>query len=461
MKRILPILLLIAAIAILSGTIFYLTKEPASENEQIDVLAATPSPLAVLIDQSEHPAVEVELNNNGQPITYIYDSQSKLYKAKDYDSRLSFDQTLLGNLFGACTRLVSRKVVDAALTDLSIYGLDSPSCTVSILYADGQRHALQIGAHSPLNDGYYGLMDDEPAVQLLLSYDTELFQKSLKDYRSFTLFHSLGEDAEAYSLTVRKLLIDRGEAGKLVVFRAPDSANGEVHDVQILEPVVVNGSEYDFSQKIIQPLLSLSNAKLELVEDLPENPAQYGLDKPCVLYVRDDGGETRLLIGNNDGDRTYIMRDNVPAVLSVKTSALRFLTLDYAQIMDRLVWLYNVDQVQSLTIERGESLYVLKVEDNGKRFLLNGASVETEAGRAIYRAAISLQYTDRAEREETNHEAECTLTLLMKNGQSTCLSLYALNERHLGVERDGEWSGFYISKSGLQELDGALRKAQQ
>lgn len=459
MKRIFPVLLLVVVIALLCGTIFLLQKEPAPIEEPTVQTAATPLPLTVLIDQQEQPAVEVCLEQDDQTVTYVYDAQSQVYKAKGYDDRLLFDQTMLGNLFGSCNRLVSRKVIDAAPEDLSVYGLDAPVCTVSALYADGQRHVLRIGAHSPLNDGYYGLLDDEPAVQLLLSYDTELFQKTLKDYRSYSLFHSLGDDAEAYSLTVRELLIDRGEAGRLSIYREPDSANGDVHDIQIIEPVTVGGNEYDFSQKVITPLLSLSNAKLELVEDLPQDMAAYGLDAPRILYIRDDAGKTRLLIGKEENGRTYLMREAVPAVMSVKTSALRFLELDYAQIMDRLVWLYNIDRVQSLTIQRGSQKHVLEVQNGGKSFLLNGTAVDTEAGRGVYRAAISLQYTDRAERDEAMHTAECTLTLLMRDGQTASLALYALNERHLGVELDGEWSGFYISKSGLQAIDDALEKA--
>ena len=108
------------------------------------------------------------------------------------------------------------------------------------------------------------------------------------------------------------------------------------------------------------------------MEDNPDDLARYVLDTPQTLLVRDDGGQTRLLIGGEEDGRTYVMRDGIPAVLSVKTRALAFMELDYAQVMDRLVWLYSIDQAQSLTVERQGRTDVLEVR-GGTGFWFNGA----------------------------------------------------------------------------------------
>lgn len=451
MKKWLPIGAALLAIAILITGIALLKQSPAPPTEP----QATPLPVLVLLDKADAAPVQVTLSSESETAAYVYNPHNGLYAASAYDERLAFDQAALSRLFTSLTRLVSRKKIEEAPQDLKLYGLDAPVCTVEALYQDGSRHRLQIGSRSPLEDGYFGMLDEDPAVYLLLTYDVESFLKRLYDYRSYSLFHTLGEDAEYYALTVRELLIDLGDAQRLHLFRPADGANGEVHSIQIDEPVTVTGDEYAFYQKVISPLFSLNGAKLVLVEDNPADLAQYGLDAPSTLLLRDDGGETRLVIGGEREGRTYLMREGVPAVLSVKTGALAFLKLDYSQIMDRLVWLYTINQVQSLTIARAGQTDVLEVQ-GGKRFTLNGAAVEEEKGRAIYRSAISLMYEDRAEETAAHGQPECTLTLAMLDGTQTSLSLYALNERQLEVARDGIATGFYINKSGLRAILEAL-----
>lgn len=53
-------------------------------------------------------------------------------------------------------------------------------------------------------------------------------------------------------------------------------------------------------------------------------------------------------------------------------------------------------------------------------------------------------------------DPECVLTITMLDGTRNCLALYALNERHLEVARDGVTTGFYLNKSGLSDIIRAL-----
>lgn len=457
MKRALPLLLALVVVVALLGTMYALKTAPAPE---APAPTATPAPvvtLQVLVDQEASPAVEVTLETGGEATTYVYDAQQQLYKAKGYDDRLPFDQVALGNLFGSCSRLVSRKVVDEQPQDLSTYGLDNPTAIITAKYGDGASHVIRLGAASPLEDGYFGQLDDSPSVQLLLGYDADLFTQKLFDFRTYSLFHPLGDDAEEYALTVRELAFDLGGEGELAFHRGPDGAGDVPPTIEITRPVEVLGDEYAFYQKVITPLFSLKNARLQLVEDLPQDLARYGLDVPNTLWLKDDGGSTRLLIGSeNEEGRTYLMREDVPAVLSVKSSALSFLKLDYSVVMDRLVWLFNIAEANTLTVELNGNRQVLEIVDKGAAFRLNGADIAADLGRALYRSAISLQYDDRTEESALDTPPVCTLTFAMHNGDTHTLSLHALNERHLEVVRDGESTGFYVNKSALEQISAAL-----
>lgn len=456
MKRWLPIAGALAAVLVLLGAMYLLRQEPARTPEATQQAEPTPLPMHVLLDAGDTQPELISIDCGGETAEYAFDQEQGAYAAVGYDRRLAFDQDALGRLFDSCSRLVSRKIIDEKPGDLSVYGLDEPMSTVSIAYPDGESREILVGARSPLEDGYFGMLDGDPAVYLLLTYDVESFTKPLADYRTLSLFHDLGDDAENYALSVRELVIEHPQAQRVRFFRPADGADGEVYGIEILEPVEVGGDEYAFYQKVVSPIFSLRNAKLQLVEDLPDDLARYGLETPAsTLLLRDDNGETRLLIGGEEDGRTYLMREGIPAVLSVKSSALSFLALDYAQVMDRLVWLYSIEQVDRLTVSYGGRTDVLEVR-GGTGFWFNGERVDDETGRALYRNAISLTYDDRAPQTAADGTPVCELTFTLLDGRETSLALFALNERHLEVVRDGESTGFYVNKSGLSDIVSAL-----
>lgn len=453
MKKWVSVAAALAAVLVLLG-VMHLLKAPAPEPVETQTQPETTvQPMRVLLDTQGQAPELVTIAVDGETVSYAPDGEG--YAAVNYDDRLAFDQEGLGRLFTSLMRLVSRKTIDEAPESLSVYGMDEPVSVVTARYRDGSHHEVRVGARSPLEDGYYGMLDDDPAIYLLPTYDVESFLKKRADYRAYSLFHEFGDDAENYALSVRELLIDRGDEGRTRFLRPADGADGQVYGIEIHEPVRVAGDEYAFCQQVIKPLFSLKRARLELAEDLPNDLSRYGLDAPATLFVKDDNGKTRLLIGTEQNGRTYLMREGVPAVLSVKSSALAFLALDYAQVMDRLVWLYPITEVDSLTVERAGRTDVLEVR-SGAGFWFNGARVEDETGRALYRSAISLMYEDRAAETVMHSEPECTLIFTMLSGEQTSLALYALNERHLEVARNGQTTGFYINKGGLGDIVSAL-----
>ncbi|MCI6041026.1 MAG: DUF4340 domain-containing protein [Clostridiales bacterium] len=455
MKRWLPVAGALVAVLALLGVMYVLRQEPAELPEATLQADPTPLPMYVLLDNAEEQPEQITITCDGKTSAYAFNQLAGTYGAIDYDERLAFNQEELQRLFESCTRLVSRKIIDEKPADLAVYGLDDPISTVTVQYADGNRHEIRVGARSPLEDGYFGMLDADPTVYLLMTYDAESFIKQLPDFRTFSLFHDLGNDAENYALSVQELVID-AEEQKIRFYRPAAGANGEVYGIEILEPVEVAGDEYAFYQKVVNPIFSLRNARLQLVEDLPDDLARYGLETPqATLLLKDDMGKTRLLIGTEEEGRTYLMREGIPAVLSVKSSALSFLTMDYTQVMDRLVWIYNIDQVDSLTVTYGGRTDTLEVR-GGTGFWFNGTPVDEETGRELYRCVISLTYDDRASETAIEETPACEMTFSLLDGSKTSLALYALNERHFEVVRDGQSTGFYINKSYLTNIAKAL-----
>ncbi len=62
----------------------------------------------------------------------------------------------------AATQVTSLQVLSGVQLDLNVVGLDKPMYTMSFKFTDGSSHTLQIGAITPIQDGYYTSLDGGP-----------------------------------------------------------------------------------------------------------------------------------------------------------------------------------------------------------------------------------------------------------------------------------------------------------
>lgn len=61
----------------------------------------------------------------------------------------------------AATQITALQVISTVDADPSIFGLDAPSLTITIGFADGKTHILEIGDSTPTNSGYYARLDND------------------------------------------------------------------------------------------------------------------------------------------------------------------------------------------------------------------------------------------------------------------------------------------------------------
>ena len=82
MKRTLPVLLAVLAIAVLLSMMHFLQNAPRAAAPDSAVSTDITMPLHVLVDKEDAPAMEVVLSHRGETVTYVQDAQ--VYKAKGY-----------------------------------------------------------------------------------------------------------------------------------------------------------------------------------------------------------------------------------------------------------------------------------------------------------------------------------------------------------------------------------------
>lgn len=62
----------------------------------------------------------------------------------------------------AATQVTSLRVLSSVQLDLNVVGLDKPAYTMSFKFKDGSSHKLDVGAATPIQDGYYTSLDGGP-----------------------------------------------------------------------------------------------------------------------------------------------------------------------------------------------------------------------------------------------------------------------------------------------------------
>lgn len=453
MKR--KLILSALVVFLLVGGLFLLRSLPEPVDEPTEEPAFT---LEYLTDREE--PLSVTLIQGDQTQTYTRFLTDGSYGVEDYPTTLKFDQVLLGRLFSSCAKLPSKKTVEQGVKDFDVYGLSQPTVYVEAKFENGDVLQVEVGDRSPLEDGYYGRISGSRDVLLLSTYDVESFERGLYDFREKRLLHDLGEDAEEYALTVQHLRFERHDAGTLDLKRrqvdgVKVSDLDSVPPIELTEPVICEGDEYAFVTRLVQKLFQFRNASPILVQDSPDDLSVYGLDEPERLYLQDETGEIVLLIGRREEDSVYVMQEGTPCVFLIKAGMLDFFYIDYTDVMSKIFWIHNIEQVKELVVVQQGERHTLQTEHAVPRFVFDGREVPEEPARKLFLSAISLMVAGKVE-----SEPECSpvieMAIAYHDGSSYTLELFPMNERYYSVHINGLATGFYCNKKDVDALESAL-----
>ena len=76
----------------------------------------------------------------------------------------------------AATQLSALEILSEVDSDPAIFGLDTPSHVISLEFANGNKHTLEVGDSTPTNSGYYVRLDKDKMMIVDLSGIDSLVQ---------------------------------------------------------------------------------------------------------------------------------------------------------------------------------------------------------------------------------------------------------------------------------------------
>jgi len=379
-----------------------------------------------------------------------------------------YDRSALGMAMMYVTSIYVNSITDAEPKDLAAYGLDTPSVRMTINPFEGEPTTVLLGDIAPVGSSYYAMVEGKPEVYLLGSYVAKYILNTDLDYRTLTLTAYTDVSTE-----IGEVEITRGGEPVLTVYRRTDeeadAAGTLATRYTIKQPVQRDGNDTTIPDSLLTPMAALSATSV--VEDMPQDLSKYGLDKDTtVLKITNvDGTSKKLTLSSDRDGMMYGMIQGINSVYTFTTSDFSFLDVDYKTLLYKLLWLYNITDVQRVELViRGEE-HVLELfdptdeeETAGKVFsgTLDGETVSEENGRRLYTRVLSPTLYDYVESGTTAGAAEYTFRIILDDGTVHTMELAPLNERQYLAILDGESAECYVNVTDLTNLEKAIEKVK-
>ena len=271
MKKSTKLVSAVVVLAVLGGVYVglntYVTKEESTESSE---------------EESKTEVYSVKTDDI-KSLEFIIDKKDTVFEKKD-DSWVKKDetafpvnQTTLDSAASALEKVEADRVLEN-VDDLTEYGLDSPSNSVTVTTDDGTTK-FNIGDENTSTNQYYIAKDDEDSTVYVVSSSTVTpFMNSLYDYAQ-------GEDFPTIdSSTVKKVQVSQDEDSYIL----EENSDGATWDVS------TDGSDKETADTTAAGNVTSGLGSLaydQFTDYNAEVLSKYGLDKPYATITVDYQGE--------------------------------------------------------------------------------------------------------------------------------------------------------------------------
>lgn len=437
-------------------------------------------------------------------LEFIVDKKEVTFEKKD-DSWVKKDetafpvnQTTLDSAASAIETVEADRVLED-VEDLTEYGLDSPSNTVTVDTADGTTK-LNIGDENASTNQYYISKDDDDSTVYVVAADTvSPFMNSLYDYAQ-------GEDFPTIdSSTVKKVqvsedkdsyVLEENSDGATWNVSSDGSSDKESADTTAAGNVTSGLGSFAFDQFVNYDAEDLSKYGLdkpyatitvdyqEEVKDDSTDSTESGendstasesdfesgdsadtdsssedadsktttVDKQLVIYVGDEAGDGSRYV-TVDNKQIYTMStDTLSAVIDKTPSDLWSLIVNYLSVK-------NLDQLQ---VTYGETTSTVNVsretstDDDGNdtetvTYKLNGSDLDETTFTTFYNKLINMTAQKRlTDKYEPDGDAELTAIFTEEDGDTQEVAYYSYDTNYYAAVVDNKV--YLVNKMNVKEL---------
>jgi hypothetical protein len=358
-KRTVAMLVTLGALAVLAGVYAYLRLRPApaateyaeDAKKELSKLDTEKLQKIVLSDRPEGTLTLVKK-----------DGAWALEPARP----VKLDESTVDDLVYSFTALFAERTIEEQPSDLGQYGLVPPKAVARAYLADGTVKTIRLGDETPTGNTYYLQVEGDPAVYSVWMNHGQHFHWKVADLRSKALLASINKD----EITYYKARLRSGQTIEVIEKTPEESTQFQLGFGKYLMIKPYPAPRGVDAEKFDAMLTGIGSIDIgEFVDDSPTDLAAYGLAKPWGdLLVRDKAATLHLLFGADRGsDRVCFQVAGERAVYAVDKYKLDFLDAKPFDLIDKFVFIPNIEDADRLEITAGGATHVFTLARTTKK----------------------------------------------------------------------------------------------
>jgi len=353
--------LLVAAVllAALSGAVWWAKRHPQSAGST----ANTP-PTPKLADISEAAVQQIELKKKDGSIVTV-DRKNGKWTITAPES-LTADQEAVGSILSSLNPLTADSIVEDKPSDVSKYGLTTPSLTVTVKEKAGKTDQFMFGDDVPAGSLVYARSNSHPAVYAVSSSVKSSFDKGVNDLRDKRLL-----TFDSNRLTRLELI-----SGKSDIEFGKNNQN----EWQILKPEPYRADSF----QVEELLRKLADAKMDLSgnsSDFKKANASFANGQRAATAKVSDAAGTQTLEVHKDKDDYYAESSVVKGAYKISADIGKQLEKPIEDFRNKKVFDFGFSEPTKIEVQQGDTAKTY--QKSGQDWKLNGSVMDPGSVQAF------------------------------------------------------------------------------
>lgn len=305
--------------------------------------------------------------DNGKGEVYKLVREKDGWKAENNEAAI-IDSGKAEELIRCASKITATGIADK----VSLNGADKTVQTVEIGLPDGENVEIKFFGENV--DVCFFMVSGDDTVYTLYTSVKDILTEPFDTLRILEVFEDFDDEKnmpETYEFTD----YDKSKIS-LRLKTGYESAKDDKNRYMMTEPYLRSVDDEKFVQQVVVKLSAITRAG-KFVDDNPESPEKYGLDKEsrASLTLGRDGMTSTLYLGKNENGVVYAQMKGQSGVFSIKSTQLEFLSIEPFYLIDSRLLERSFEKINKISITVGSEKINLNrnsLGDGSEWFSLNG-----------------------------------------------------------------------------------------
>ena len=376
----------VVLLAILAGGAWWSQR---NEKEK-EAKGSTDTPKLVSLKDSD--IRQIEIRHRAEPATIIKKDASNRWTMTAPET-LRVDQDVASGVASSFAGLTLDRLVEEKASDLSAFGLQSPTAEISVTANDNKTQRLLVGDETPTGGSFYAKLDGDPRVFAIFSGAKTGVDKTAKDLRDKRLLTFDSEKLTRVSLSKKGETIEFGKnAG---------------NEWQILKPKPLRAD----GGQVEELIRKLKDARMDTAVSDEESKKAAGAFASGTLVgsavVTDNSGTQTLQVRKKGGDY-YAQSTALDGVYKVTSELGEGISKDLNDFRTKKLFDFGFSEPSKIDVRDGTKTY--SFVKSGEKWTLAGKQMDAVSVQALIDKLRDLSATKFVESGYTTPVLDITVT---------------------------------------------------